>query len=52
VDAGPGTAKPFAVAKALIGYGNASQSGSPPLTAQISGYERKRLPAAYRVLSA
>lgn len=37
-----------AVAKALIGYGNASRRGSPHITDQVSYYEQKQLRAVYR----
>jgi acyl-homoserine-lactone acylase len=37
-----------AMAKALIGYGNASRPGSPHITDQVPYYEQKRLRAVYR----
>jgi acyl-homoserine-lactone acylase len=40
-----------AVAKALIGYGNASRPGSPHITDQLSYYEQKQLRAVYRTRS-
>jgi acyl-homoserine-lactone acylase len=40
-----------AVAKALIGYGNASRPGSPHITDQVSYYEQKQLRAVYRTRS-
>jgi acyl-homoserine-lactone acylase len=40
-----------AVAKALIGYGNASRSGSAHITDQVPYYERKQLRAVYRTRS-
>jgi acyl-homoserine-lactone acylase len=40
-----------AMAKALIGYGNASRPGSPHITDQVPYYEQKRLRAVYRTQS-
>jgi acyl-homoserine-lactone acylase len=40
-----------AVAKALIGYGNASRPGSPHIADQVSYYEQKQLRAVYRTRS-
>jgi len=40
-----------AVAKALIGYGNASRPGSPHITDQLPYYEQKQLRAVYRTRS-
>lgn len=40
-----------AMAKALIGYGNASRPGSPHITDQVPYYEQKRLRAVYRTAS-
>jgi acyl-homoserine-lactone acylase len=40
-----------AVAKALIGYGNASRPSSPHITDQLPYYEQKQLRAVYRTRS-
>ena len=40
-----------AVAKALVGYGNASRPGSSHITDQVSYYEQKQLRAVYRTRS-
>lgn len=39
------------MAKALIGYDNASRPGSPHITDQVSHYEQKQLRAVYQTRS-